>query len=391
MPNSSEVGAVVIGGDYQGLAIVRSLGRRGIPVCVVDDERSISRFSRYTTNVMRVSDLRSDEGTVAALLAASRRFGLRNWVLFPTRDETVAAISLHREVLSETFRVPTPDWSVIEWAWDKRKTYKLAHALGIPTPRTWFGDELARGGAIDSEPPFAIKPAIKPRFLEATKAKAWRADSHAELHMLLERAAEIVDPAELLVQEVVPGNGEHQFAYCGFVKEGQSIGTMLARRERQHPPQFGRSSTYVATIDDPVLESRSARYLKEIGYYGLVELEYKQDPRDQELKLLDFNARTWGYHSLGARAGVDFPYLLFQDQLGLQTTRCRATPGVSWMRLVTDLPTAVVEIAARHLSVRHWLRTLRHLDTEAVFSREDPLPMLAEIALIPYLMVKRGY
>jgi len=34
----------VIGGDYQGLGIVRSLGRQGIPVCVVDDEYSISRF-----------------------------------------------------------------------------------------------------------------------------------------------------------------------------------------------------------------------------------------------------------------------------------------------------------------------------------------------------------
>jgi glycerol-3-phosphate dehydrogenase len=31
-------GAVVIGGDYQGLGIVRSLGRRGIPICILDDE-----------------------------------------------------------------------------------------------------------------------------------------------------------------------------------------------------------------------------------------------------------------------------------------------------------------------------------------------------------------
>ena len=30
-------GAVVIGGDFNGLGIVRSLGRQGIPVCVIDD------------------------------------------------------------------------------------------------------------------------------------------------------------------------------------------------------------------------------------------------------------------------------------------------------------------------------------------------------------------
>ena len=38
-------GAVVIGGDYQGLGIVRSLGRQGIPICILDDEHSISRYS----------------------------------------------------------------------------------------------------------------------------------------------------------------------------------------------------------------------------------------------------------------------------------------------------------------------------------------------------------
>ena len=42
-PADPGVGAVVIGGGCQGLGIARSLGRYGIPVCVVDDE--ISRCS----------------------------------------------------------------------------------------------------------------------------------------------------------------------------------------------------------------------------------------------------------------------------------------------------------------------------------------------------------
>ena len=36
------IGAVVIGGDHPGLAIARSLGKRGIPVYVIDDQHSIS-------------------------------------------------------------------------------------------------------------------------------------------------------------------------------------------------------------------------------------------------------------------------------------------------------------------------------------------------------------
>ena len=58
------LGGVVVGGDYVGLAIVRSLGRRGIPTCVIDDEYSIAQFSRYTTSAVRVATLRGEQETI---------------------------------------------------------------------------------------------------------------------------------------------------------------------------------------------------------------------------------------------------------------------------------------------------------------------------------------
>src|ERR1700735_3023353 len=79
-------GAVVIGGDYQGLGIVRSLGERGIPVCVVDDEYSISRFSRFAKFAVRVRDLRHEDAAIQALLAIGNRLNLKGWVLFPTSE-----------------------------------------------------------------------------------------------------------------------------------------------------------------------------------------------------------------------------------------------------------------------------------------------------------------
>jgi predicted ATP-grasp superfamily ATP-dependent carboligase len=167
---------------------------------------------------------------------------------------------------------------------------------------------------------------------------------------------------------------------------------MVVRRLRQHPMQFGQASTFVETIEEPSLERRSHEFLRAISYYGLVEVEYKRDIRDGRLKLLDVNARTWGYHSLGQRAGVDFPYLLFADQLNLPAgPDLRATPNVRWIRLLTDLPTGVVEIAKRRLNVRSYLRSLCRSDVESVFSRDDPVPGFAELALLPYLIMKRGY
>jgi D-aspartate ligase len=113
-------GAVVVGGDYQGLGILRSLGRQGVPVCVVDDERSISRFSRYCTHFEKLPDLRGERNTVDSLLEIGTRLNLHGWVLYPTREELVAAFSRNRTELAEVFRVPTADWDVVKWAWDKR-------------------------------------------------------------------------------------------------------------------------------------------------------------------------------------------------------------------------------------------------------------------------------
>ncbi len=385
-------GAVVIGGDYQGLGIVRSLGRRGIDVLVIDDERSISRHSRFATAAVRVPELRDEETSVETLLRLGERHALDGWVLFPTREETVAALSRHRERLLAQFRVPTPPWEVTEYAWDKRKTYEIAEELGIATPRTWLVGSAAELSQVDGDPPFAVKPAIKERFLYATGAKAWRADTRAELDARFRQAAELVGAEEVIVQELIPGSGETQLAYCSFFRDGRSSASMVVRRLRQHPPLFGRASTFVQTVEHPELEELSQRFLRRIGYYGLVELEYKHDARDGRTKLLDVNARTWGYHSLGQRSGVDFPYLLYADQLSLAPADgLRAPPGVAWVRLATDVPTALSLLARGTLDWRAYTRSLRNANVESVFSRDDPLPGLAELALLPYLAVKRGF
>src|SRR5580698_8253343 len=151
---AGQVGAVVVGGDYQGLGIVRSLGRKGVPVCVIDDEQSIARYSRYTTHTITVPSLRDERQTVDAVLEIGQRLNLEGWVLYPTREETVAAFARYRSLLSPFFRVPTPEWDTTQWFWDKRKTYELAGELGIPIPRTWYPNTLEELEQVTGNPPY---------------------------------------------------------------------------------------------------------------------------------------------------------------------------------------------------------------------------------------------
>ncbi len=385
------IGGVVMGGDYQGLGIARSLGRQGVPVCIIDDEHSIGRYSRYATHSVRVKDLRDEQQAVETLIEIGRRLGLKGWVLYPTRDETVAALSRHKKMLSEWFRVPTADWEAIQWAWDKRNTYKMAMKLGIPSPTTHFPQTIEELRKIEVRLPAVMKPAIKEHFIYATKVKAWRADSRRELEDRFQEAATFVPAGEMMIQDLIPGGSEQQFGYCAFFKEGQAIGSMVTHNRRCHPPQFGRSSTFVETLNLPKIEELAQRFLRAIDYYGLVEMEFRLDSRDGEFKLLDVNARTWGYHTLGAAAGVDFSHMLFEDQLGRVVKPVRARPGTTWIRWVTDLPVGIHGVFRREWGVWEYLKSVRRMNTESVFCIKDPLPSIVEAALVPYLAFTRGY
>jgi D-aspartate ligase len=382
-------GALIVGGDHPGLGIARSLGSRGIPVCVVDDQLSVSRFSRYVTRFVQVKDLRDSRQTVDSLLNIGKRFGLENWVLFPTRDETVVAISRHRAELAEFFRIPTPDWETVRWAWNKVNTYQLAEKLNIPCPRTFNPRTEAELNSLEANLPLAVKPAVKENFFYATGAKAWRAETMDELRRVYRRAAQLIPVDEILVQQIIPGDGSYQVSYCAFVHGGTAPVSLVARRARQHPREFGRAATYVETIELPLIEELSLRFLKSIDYYGLAEVEFKLDPRDGEYKLLDVNARSWGFHSLGQPAGVDFSHALFAHQIGEAIPSGRARPGIGWLRLVTDLPTAFSDILHREITIADYLTSLRKTRIESVFSRRDPLPSIAEFVLLPYLIAKK--
>jgi len=380
---SSAPGAIVIGGDYQGLGVVRSLGRRGIRVLVLDDRWSISRHSRYASGFVRVRDLRAEESTIGVLRELAESGLCDGWVVFPTREETVAALARHRHLLAP-LRIPTPGWEVARWAHDKRNTYEIAGQLGIPVPRFWRLGDPGDLSKVDGDPPYVIKPAIKERFMYETGAKAWRADTRPQLAERVRAAASLIGIEEVIVQELIPGGGEAQLAYCAFFKQDAARASMVVQRLRQHPQLFGRASTFVRTAHQPELEALSERLLRAIGYYGLVEVEYKRDPRDGAVKLLDVNARTWGYHSLGQRAGVDFPYLLWADQQGLSLPDVRsAPPGVTWVRLATDVPSAALALARGALPWRDYLGSVRRADTEAVLCADDPAPWFAELAVLP--------
>ena len=102
----------MIGGDYRGLGLARSLGRRGIPVWVLwEQEERLATTSRYVRRSVAIG--RRGEPLPEELLRIAHEEGLGGWALFPTSDHTVAAVARAYGELANVFTMTTPPWDVV--------------------------------------------------------------------------------------------------------------------------------------------------------------------------------------------------------------------------------------------------------------------------------------
>src|SRR6266852_9261740 len=280
-------GALVIGGNLNGLSIARSLGRHGVPVWITTSPNiKLASCSRYALRTLPWPE-GDCEAQVEYLLGVAERYRLDEWVLFPTSDESAALLSKFHTALSRRFRVSTPTWDVLRWAYDKRLTYRLAAEQRVEYPSTIYPATEAALMAVRCVFPAILKPATHATINRFTADKAWPVANHEELLARYRQARKLIPPDLILVQELIPGGGESQFSYAALCCDGQPIASLTARRTRQYPVDFGYSSSFVETLDVPEIVGPSRRLLAAIRYTGLAEIEYKFDARDGRYKLLD--------------------------------------------------------------------------------------------------------
>ena len=383
-------GALVTGADYRGLGIIRSLGRRGIPVWVLkQDGQLLGAASRYASRSLPYPSSADEEKQLAFFQELAIKGGIAGWALFPTSDDAATLIARHHQALADCYQLTTPPWDALRWACDKRLLYRLAVDLGIDSPWTFSPhnrDELA---ALECPFPVIVKPAMRLGFNRLTRDKAWRVDNRTSLLARYDEACRLLSPEMLVIQELLPGYGESQFSFAALCRDGRPLASIVARRTRQFPIDFGRFSTFVESIDEPQVIEPAARLLAAIRITGLVEVEFKRDPRDGKFKVLDINPRVWGWHTLGVRAGVDFSYLAWRLVKGEPVAEVQGRAGARWIRMGSDFPMAMQEILTGRLSLSNYLKSLRGSLECAMFAWDDPMPGILCLPLLVGMAARR--
>ena len=201
------------------------------------------------------------------------------------------------------------------------------------------------------------------------------ADSAAELRAAYDRA--VAMRLDVVLQEVVPGDDSAIYGYWGFWDAaGRERAWVTRRKIRQSPPGFGDGSLQ-RTVDAPEVAELSGRLVRALDYRGFASVEFKRDPRDDTLRLIEMNPRTESGNQLAISAGVDLPWIgyryLVEDATAIDAV---AETGVQLVNEEWDLKAFLALRARGELSLCSWVTSLRGTSAFALGAWDDPMPLL---------------
>jgi len=378
-----EPGAVVIGGYVNALDAVRALAPHTGPVSVVTSQPyDIAHHSRFASGHVPLTRFRSQPNPLLALL----RHQAREWdgrVLIPTHDPALETLARHREELSRHFRVTVPSWEITSRLLLKDRTLAAAGRVNVPVPSCYGA---AAPGLLDRQSPplpLVVKPSLGHPFQERLGRKLIavhnQADYTAALALLTEHGL------EARVYDLVPGPDFHYFNYLAYIdRQGRLLAGMAVRKIRKAPAFFGVGrvvTNKVAVAIAAALRRHTLAVLAETGWHGPASAEFKLDPRDGSLRLMEINGRCSLMMGIARRAGINIPLLIWREATGRGVAPLLPNEWLGvWTHLHADVLHALLSQRRERVRWRDYLTPYQQPLTFGVWNLHDPKPFVAQWA-----------
>ena len=294
-----------------GLSAIRSLAAIGVPVIALDHRRqALGLRSRLAAPVVCPHPHEQPE-EFAAMLAEICEALPHGAVAFPTHDEYLVAVNRSAPT---SLRLPFGPRELIEPIQAKRFQYDAAARAGVLLPATFHpaDEEAAARAAEVLRYPAVMKPSEGAGFKRRHGIPLVVAETPEELLAAYRLGAEFAP----MLQEQIPGGDDCLWTVGSYVDPGGAVpGIFCGRKLLQAPAGVGTCRVGVAEWDDEAVDG-ARRLLHALGYHGISQVEYKRDPRDGTLRLMEVNARLWQWHSLAAACGVDLVQMAYRDAIG---------------------------------------------------------------------------
>lgn len=365
--------AIVVGGGANALSVARSLGRAGVTVYALNEPTAHIRYSRYA----RWIDVPHDNDAQARWLLGPESEHLRGSVLLAAGDAALDMIADHRVDLEQKFLLDLSHAAAQRTMLNKLDTYRAAVAAGVPTPRFWVAATLDDLQSFRESLVFPL--IVKPRLSHVFEERFGRKFLVAESHEQLADAFRTVQDAriETMLVERIPGGDDQLCSYYTYLDEsGEPLFDFTKRIIRRWPVGMG-AACYHITDHVPGVRELGLKLFRQVGLRGLANVEFKLDPRDGQLKLIECNARFTAANGLLADCGFDLARFVYSRLAGLEPPALEHyRTGVRLWYPIDDFK-SFRELRQRgEITTAWWLATLCHRQTFPFFRWHDPLPTL---------------
>lgn len=374
--SSSRIPALVAGGSHNALSIARSLGRRGVPVELLNRRGSEIAYTRYA-NFTALPEGVDPEVAIERFLLGPEGERLRGAVLIAAGDDALEVVAAKQAEIGRRFRLDLCHPPAQRCLLDKLATYEAARRAGVATPKFWSVESRADVDALRPELvyPLIVKPRESHVFQRHFTGKFLIANAFSDLAPALE-TVERAGVACLLVEKIPGPDSLLASHYTYLDEQGEARFEFTKRVLRRYPVNMGLA-TYHISDHIPTLSEPSFALLREVGLRGIANIEYKLDRRDGRYKLIECNARFTAANALLARCGIDLAWFVYCRAAGLPLPALEADrAGLRLWDPARDAKACIALYRSGEATALALARSLLHRQSFPVFSWRDPLPAL---------------
>jgi D-aspartate ligase len=360
-------GAFILGGGLISLGIIRSLGPRGVPITVFHDgDDDIAAHSKYVRAV-RLTDGSNAELTIDAIVSEAK-LEARKPVLLVAGDRSLLQACRHQEELKPHLHLLLPTIGAAETVVSKELFRVFAESHGAPVPKSWLPSSLQELLQLSQtlRYPVVIKP-VQSTDWQTSAVVAQQ--GHIKMIIARDSAALVNHWTSLaascgpaLVQEYIDGSDSDHYSYVSYRDANgyELVGTCV-QKLRLNPIHGGLSSLAVC-VEDESMRRSAQNLLQQLRYVSAASVCFKRDPRTGQAFIFEVNGRLPLAHGALFANGVDVPWLMYCDALGLPCDRQSVIPGRQrWISLTHDFWAANDYMRCNELTIVDWLKSLMNV------------------------------
>jgi predicted ATP-grasp superfamily ATP-dependent carboligase len=364
------------------LAVIRSLGRKGIEVTGASDSKDdFPLYSKYCRKrILLKSDSRDVEQLMDELLEVVR---VNKYDVFmPLMSENLLLeLAKRKNDFEQYTRLALPTFDQLSILNNKAKVYLLLDELGVPRPKTYLVESGSVLDVIENNDGFPL--IIKP--FRGEGAKGVKIINNPE--ELENEYNEITSKwGQALIQQFIPGI-KHTAVFL-LNKDSEVRRFFVHRAIREYPVSGGPTCFLESVKYEPIYEY-GLKLLKRANFTGLAAMEFIIDSNDGKPKIIDVNPRFYGPLQCAISAGVDLPYAVYNMAVnGDIEPDLSYKEGVTCRHLLFEDTKHLISILkgvkspkysyGRMATLLNYLNFFRD-DSYFVISSSDPMPALKKI------------